>query len=161
MSDDLERVTSTSRSTTLSHCVTDVASSISPRSSSPRQCRPRAKSFTGVSGGGSPKSLKSAPSHLQSVVSLFSCRGRRSSGGRYATELDAAKQEIALLQEDLDDMRLLNTALLKDLETTTASRALQQAQDGLPSASEIGLKQEVCVHLFCLKTEKKSGIRHQ
>jgi len=158
MSDDLERVTSTSRSTTLSHCVTDVASSISPRSSSPRQCRPRAKSFTGVSGGGSPKSLKSAPSHLQSVVSLFSCRG---SGSRYATELDAAKQESALLQEELDDMRLLNTALLKDLETTTASRALQQAQDGLPSANEIGLKQEVCVHLFCLKTEKKSGIRHQ
>jgi len=63
-------------------------------------------------GGRVTQVTQSAPSHLQSVVSLFSCRG---SGSRYATELDAAKQESALLQEELDDMRLLNTALLKDL----------------------------------------------
>ena len=149
MSDNLERAPSTSLSTTLSHCVTSVASS--PRQPRPRaqsltsmsahQFRPRAKSFS--------KSIKAAPSqsHLQSVVSLFSCRGRESSGAdhdcRHTAELDAAKQEIALLQEELDDMCLLNNALLKDLAIPTTSRALQQAQDDLPSANEIGLKQEV------------------
>jgi len=83
---------------------------------------------------------------------LFSC-GQRGSRAEHdgRTEVDAAKKEIALLQEELDDVRLLNTALLKDFETMTARRALQQEQDDLPSANEIGLQQEVCPHLSCLR----------
>ena len=73
------------------------------------------------------------------------CHKSEQNDNSCTSELEAAKQEVSRLQGELEDMHLLNSALLKDMVETIANRANKQAQDDLPSAKEIGLKLEARV----------------